>query len=104
MNGVYMRRATSYTGNLKDIDGEEDGEMTSGFMQEQHGPVLQEIEMNGVYLRVTSYTGKGKEVDREEDGEMTSGNMQEQHGPELQAIEMNCIMRTCYILHWMNTA
>ena len=39
------------------IDREEDGEMTSGFMEEQHGPELQKIEMNGIYMRrATSYT------------------------------------------------
>ena len=39
----------------KEVDREEDEEMTSGFMQEQHGPELQEIEMNGVYMsRATS--------------------------------------------------
>ena len=45
-------------GKGKEVDREEDGEMTSGYMQEQHGPELQEIEMNGIYMRrATSYTG-----------------------------------------------
>ena len=48
--------ATKGQGKGKEVDREEDGEMTSGFMQEQHGPELQEIEVNGVYMRrVTSY-------------------------------------------------
>ena len=45
-------------GKGKEVDREEDGEMASGYMQEQHGQELQEIEMNGVYMRrATSYTG-----------------------------------------------
>ena len=35
----------------KEVDREQDGEMTSGFMQEQHGPELQETERNSVYMR-----------------------------------------------------
>ena len=30
-------------GKGKEVDREEDGEMASGYMQEQHGPELQEI-------------------------------------------------------------
>ena len=41
------------------IDREEDGEMASGFMQEQYyGQELQEIKINGIIYtrRATSYT------------------------------------------------
>ena len=37
------------------VDREGDREMESGYMQEQHGQELQEIEMNGK-KRATSYT------------------------------------------------
>ena len=40
----------------KEVDREEDGEMTSGYMQEQHRQELHEIKMNGIYMRPTSYT------------------------------------------------
>ena len=44
-------------GKVKEVD-KEDGEMTAGFMQEQLGQELQEIQMNGVDMRrARSYTG-----------------------------------------------
>ena len=45
-------------GKGKELDREEDGEMTSRYYGgTTYGPELQEIEMNGVYMtRATSYT------------------------------------------------
>ena len=39
------------TGTRKEVDRAEDGEMTLWAMQEQHGPELQEIKANGIYMR-----------------------------------------------------
>ena len=45
------------TKGKKEVDGEEDGEITSRCMQGQHGSELQKIEMSRIYMRrTTSYT------------------------------------------------
>ena len=59
-------------GNGKEVDGKEDGEMTSGCMQEQHGPKLQEIEMNGIMRRVNLRLDENSLNDVDDDYEMTS--------------------------------
>ena len=38
-------------GKGKEVEREEDGEMSSGFLQKQHGRELHKIEMNDVYMR-----------------------------------------------------
>ena len=43
-------------GKGKEVEREEDGEMSSGFLQKQHERELHKIEMNDVYMRrATSY-------------------------------------------------